>query len=184
MDKTPLVTHVGPHVEFGQAAISDVEAEAFRKTSLKGIKIAKLALGEHTTEIQTLAYTSGMMSDAAGDYDVTSSAFYSKLTLGDAPNFWRGVITFARFNDKHRDTKIYNAYEVVTNEGEPLLAVRRVRIIRNLTRLVFDESGEPYEDVYSKQHKGYERPMTSDDIDLVSQQVGRIINRSRATRGR
>lgn len=184
MDRAPLVTHVGPHVEFGEAAISDVEAEAFRKTSLKGIKIAKLAISEHATQIQTLAYTSGMMSDAAGDYDVTSSAFYSKLTLGSEPNYWRGVVTFARFNDKHRDTKIYNSYEVVTNEGEPLLAVRKVRIIRNLTRLVFDESGEPYEDVYSKQHKGYEQPMTSEDIDLVDQQVERIIRRSRATRGR
>ncbi|MGH7218000.1 MAG: hypothetical protein ACREGE_00940 [Candidatus Microsaccharimonas sp.] len=184
MDKTPLVEHVGPRVEFGRADISSDEAEAFRQTALRGAKVVKLVIGEHQTLVQTLTYTSGMMSDAVGDYDVPSSAFYSKSILGSSPDYWRSVVTFARFNDKHRDTKIYNAYEVVANGGEPLHAVRRVRIIRNLARLVFDENGEPYEDVYSKQHKGYETAMTGSDVVLVDQQVDRIIRRNRATGGR
>jgi len=63
-------------------------------------------------------------------------------------------------------------------------AVRRVRVIRNLTRLAFDETGEPYEDNYSRQRKAFEYPMESSDVEVVVTRVTQIMNRQRVTNPR
>jgi hypothetical protein len=178
-----LFTHVGPRVELGDVAISSDDAESFRQTALKGVKIKKLLVADHETLIQTTAFTDGILSDASADYDIYSMAVYSKSVLGDTPDFWRSVISFARFNAKNADTKIYNIYDVESYEGTPVRAVRTVRIIRNLSRLAFDDNGEPVQDTYSRQHKAFEVQMTPDDVSSVDQQVERIVNRSRVTRG-
>lgn len=181
---TGTFEHVGPRVEFGDVAISAGEAELFRKSALQGIKVKELVLDDDETRIVTSAYTSGFLSDAAADYDVYSSAFYSKTTMGANPDFWRSVITFARFNSKQSDTKIYNIFDVESYQGEPTFAARRVRVIRNLSRIAFDENGDPFEDTYSHQRKTFETPMTSEDVTTALRRVEGVINRSRATRGR
>ena len=183
MSNSELFTHIGPRVEPGDVAISFEDAETFWRTALKGVKVKKLLVADHETRIQTTAFTDGIVSDASADYDIYSMAVYSKSVLGNMPDFWRSVISFARFNAKHADTKIYNIYDVESYEGTPLRAVRTVRIIRNLSRLAFDASGEPMQDTYSRQHKAFEVQMTSDDVVSVDRQVERIVKRSRVTRG-
>lgn len=173
--------HIGPRVAYGTAQITPDEAEVFRQAALQGAKVNKLAVSDDETRIQTSAYTSGLLSDAAGDYDVYSMAFYAKSILGSDPDFWRSTVTFARFNDKHRDTKIYNIYEVETHGGEVAIATRRVRVIRHLSRIAFDDDGNPFEDVYSRQRKAFERAMTSDDIVNVNQSMQRLVNRQKVT---
>ena len=179
-----LYKHIGPRVESGDVLISGEEAEIFRKTTLKGSKINKLIIDDEKTLVQTSSFTSGFMSDAAADYDVYSSAFYAKRDSGVAPNFWRSVISFARFNMKHSDTKIYNIYEVESYEGELARAVRQVRVVRNLSRIAFDADGNPFDDTYSRQHKAFEKPMMSEDVETVDRQVESIVKRYYATSGR
>jgi hypothetical protein len=176
--------HIGPRVAFGTAQISSDEAEHFRQVALQGSKVNKLRVSDDETLIQTSAYTNGLLSDAVGDYDVYSMAFYAKSILGSRPDFWRSTVTFARFNDKHRDTKIYNIYEVETHGGEVAIATRRVRVIRNLSRIAFDDDGNPFEDVYSRQRKAFERVMTTDDIHTVDQSMKRLLQRQQATGSR
>lgn len=183
MSSGELFTHVGPRIALGDVAISPDDAEIFRQTALKGVKIRKLFIDDHETLIQTTAFTDGLLSDAAADYEVDSMAVYSKSILGSTPDFWRSVVSFARFNAKHNDTKIYNIFEVENYEGELVRAVRTVRIIRNLSRLAFDDNGDPVQDTYSRQHKAFEVQMTSDDVSSVDLQVDRIVSRSRVTRG-
>lgn len=184
MNSAGLFEHIGPRVEFGSANITNEEAETFRQIALRGLKINKLFVDDAETRIQTSAYTSGLISDAMGDYDVPSLAFYTKSILGTDPDYWRSVITFARFKSSSKEAKIYNIYDVESHGGEVALAARRVRIIRNLARVVFDENGDPYEDVYSRQYKSYETLMTSQDIEEIDQRTSRIIRRSEATGAR
>lgn len=184
MSNVETFQHIGPRVAYGTAAITFEEAEQFRQSALLGAKINRLVIDDDATQIQTSAYTNGLLSDAVGDYDVYSSAFYTKTVKGNGPDFWRSIVTFARFNDKHRDTKIYTAFEVETCEGEVELALRRVRVIRNLSRIAFDDDGNPFEDIYSRQRKAYEAVMTGDDVAMVAQRMKRIIERHRATGGR
>jgi hypothetical protein len=171
--------HVGPRVEFGCVGITPGEADRFRRATLEGVKIKQLEIGDNTTLILTTSYATGMLSNAAGDYEVDESAFFAKNTGQQSPDYWRSVITFARYNQKHADTKIYNIYETEWSGGEVVSAVRRVRVIRNLTRIAFDESGDPYEDVYSRQYKAFEAPMTGEDVTIVEDRVRRTMARQR-----
>ncbi|HEY8886271.1 MAG TPA: hypothetical protein VIM31_02090 [Candidatus Microsaccharimonas sp.] len=177
----PTFEHVGPIVDFGDVQIDGDQAEVFRKTALQGTKIHKLSIEDQSSYIWTASYATGVLSDAAADYDVTESAFYAKSLSGMKPDYWRSVVTFARYNLKHADTKIYNIYEVEAHAGEVTSAVRRVRIIRNLSRLTFNSAGEPYEDTYSRQRKSFETPMQPDDVDLVATNIARVMNRQRST---
>lgn len=177
----PNFEQVGKHVELGDVSISQDDADRFRHAALQGAKIHKLFIGDSSTYIWTASYATGVLAQAASDYEVDERAFYAKSVAGQDPHFWRSVITFARFNQKHADTKIYNIYEVEAQGGELLTAVRKVRIIRNLTRIAFDENGEPTEDIYSRQRKGFEVPMQPEDVDLVVRDVERIVNRQRVT---
>lgn len=184
MANVELFKHVGPRVQFGEVGISNDEAEAFRQTALKGAKINELILDDDYTSIQTSCNTSGFITDAAADYDVYSHSFYTKTTLGSDPDFWRSSITFARYNQKHSDTKIYNTYDVETQEGEVLMAVHRVRIIRKLSRLAFDQNGEPYNSIYSRQFKSYETQMVPEDIPDIDLRIERLLSRNKVTGGR
>lgn len=177
----PNFEHIGPIVDFGDVRIDNDHAEAFRKNALEGTKIHKLFIGDESSYIWTASYATGVLSTAASDYDVPESAFYSKSFTGSHPDYWRSVVTFARYNQKHADTKIYNVYEVEAYGGEVTSAVRRVRILRNLSRITFNQAGEPYEDTYSRQRKSFETPMQPDDVELVSTLMTRIMNRQRVT---
>lgn len=182
-ESTTTFEHVGPRIAFGDVLISNEEAETFRLSASKGVKIKELFIGDAQSRIQMTSYADGILSDAAADYDVYSMAYFSKTLLGQEPDFWRSSITFARYNAKNRDTKIYNIYEVESYQGEVVLGVRRVRIIRNLARLAFNENGDPYEDIYSRQRKAYEVPITSEDIVTIDRLVERTTSRSRVTGG-
>lgn len=182
---TPLFEHIGPRVEDGDVTLAPDELELFRSAALKGVKLKELQLDDRQTKIVTLSHTSGLLSEAWGDYDVYANAFYAKTELGGNDlDFWRSVISFARYNDKNRGTKIYNIYEVEGSGEQPHKALRTVRIIRNLSRIAFDDDGNPYDDKYSEQYKSFERPMTTDDVLRVSYGVERISARNRATGGR
>lgn len=179
----PNFEHVGPIVDFGDVRIDNDQAEAFRKSALNGTKIRKLAIEDESSLVLTTSYATGVLSTAAADYDVSESSFYAKSFSGLHPDYWRSVVTFARYNQKHADTKIYNVYEVEAYAGEVTSAVRRVRVIRNLSRIAFDQAGEPYEDMYSRQRKSFEIPMQPDDVGFVSTSMTRIMNRQRVTSG-
>lgn len=181
---TPNFEHVGPIVDFGDVQIDGDQAEAFRKVALQGTKIKELSIDDDSSLVWTTSYASGVLSQAAADYDVYESAYFAKSITGARPDFWRSVVTFARYNQKHSDTKIYNIYEVEAHAGEVTSAVRHVRIIRNLSRITFNAAGEPYEDTYSRQRKTFQTPMQPEDVELVSTNIGRIMNRQRATRRR
>ncbi len=181
MNSSETFQHIGPRVAYGTAQLTPDEAEYFRQAALQGAKVNKLIVTDDETRIQTSAFTSGLLSDAVGDYDVYSQAFYAKSILGSRPDFWRSTVTFARFNDKHRDTKIYNIYEVESHAGEVAIATRRVRVIRHLSRIAFDDEGNPFEDVYSRQRKAFERAMTSEDITIVDQRMKRLVSRQQVT---
>ncbi|MBC7565243.1 hypothetical protein H7100_03395 [Candidatus Saccharibacteria bacterium] len=177
----PTFEHIGPVVDFGDVQIDSDQAEVFRKNALQGTKIHKLLVDDEFSYVWTASYATGVLSSAAADYDVPESAFYAKSFSGMNPDYWRSVVTFARYNQKHADTKIYNVYEVEAHAGEVTSAVRRVRIIRNLSRLTFNQAGEPYEDTYSRQRKSFETPMQPEDVELVSAHITRIMNRQRVT---
>jgi hypothetical protein len=170
---------VGPRVEFGQVGITPAEADRFRRVTLEGVKVKRLEISDIATFIMTTSYATGVLSNAAGDYEVDEASFYAKNIGQQNPDYWRSVITFARYNQKHADTKIYNIYETEWSGGEVVSAVRRVRVIRNLTRIAFDESGDPYEDVYSRQYKAFEAPMTGEDVTIVEDRVRRTMARQR-----
>ena len=180
----PTFEHVGPRVDFGTVLIDPDEAETFRKTLLQGTRIRQLAINDESSLLWTTSYATGVLSTAAADYAVDESAYYAKTLAGSNPDYWRSVITFARYNQQQADTKIYNIYEVESQSGELVSAVRRVRVIRNLTRLAFDEAGEPYEDNYSRQRKAFEYPMESSDVEVVATRVAHIMNRQRVTNPR
>ena len=175
----PTFEHVGPKVDFGTVLIQPEEAETFRKTLLQGAKIRKLEINDESSLLWTTSYATGVLSTAAADYGVDESAYYAKTLAGSNPDYWRSVITFARYNSQQADTKIYNIYEVESQSGELMSAVRKVRIIRNLTRLTFNNAGEPYEDSYSRQRKAFEYPMESRDVEAVETRVTQIMNRQR-----
>jgi len=176
----PVFEHVGPHVDFGTVLIDNDQAETFRQNALQGTKIHKLSIDDELTYIWTASYASGVLSDAAADYQVEESSFYAKSIAGANPDYWRSVVTFARFNLQNKETKIYNIFEVEAHAGEVTSAVRKVRVLRNLSRLAFDEkTGEPYEDIYSRQRKTFEVPMEPDDVSQVATRIGRIMSRQR-----
>ncbi len=177
--------HVGPKVEYGDVVISNEEADQFRQTALKGAKLTGLHIDDDDTRtiIQLTSYADGILSDAIGDYEVYSMSLVSKTILQANPDSWRSVISFARFNAKHRDTKIYNIYEVEGIMGEVTLAVRRVRVIRNLSRIAFDDNGDPFEDIYDRQRKAFETPLLSEDIEAIDARVERTTSRSLITGG-
>lgn len=171
--------HIGPHVPYGDVHISAEEAEQFRVLSLEGMKIHKLMMTDTDRYMLTASYASGVLARAAigSDDDVTESAFYAKSMASNNPDYWRSVITFARYKPNNAETKIYNIFEVETHSGEVTMAARTVRIIRNLTRIAFDESGDPYEDTYSRQYKSYQTPMQVGDVSTIATDVDRIMRR-------
>lgn len=173
--------HIGPHVPYGEVFISPEEAERFRILSLEGTRIHKLMMSDTDRYMLTASYASGVLAQAAigSDDDVSESAFYAKSMASNNPDYWRSVITFARFKQNTADTKIYNVFEVETHNGEVTMAARTVRIIRNLTRIAFDEAGDPYEDTYSRQYKAYQTPMQSGDVETIATDVDRIMRRQR-----
>lgn len=172
---------VGSRVGLGEISITPAEADRFRRATLEGEKVKRLEISDNATLILTTSYASGVLSDAAGDYEVDETSFYAKNTAGCDPDYWRSVITFSRYNQKHADTKIYNIYEAEWGGGELIGAIRKVRVIRNLMRIAFDESGEPYEDVYSRQYKTFENPMRGEDVEIVEGRVRRTMSRQRLT---
>jgi len=173
--------HVGPRVDPGDVRISDDEVQLFRSTALLGSRIRNLSVDNESSYIWASSYATGVLSDAAADYGVDETAFFSKSTAGIKPAYWRSTITFARYNQAHADTKIYNIFEVEAADGEVIAAKRKVRIIRNLVRFVFDEEGEPIEDAYSRQRRAFEHPMTPEDVAQVAIRVDRVMRRQRAT---
>lgn len=175
----PTFEHIGPTVEYGDVRIDEAAGELFRKTALLGTRLRRLHIGDVSTQIETTSYATGMLSDAASDYEVDEVAYFSRSTGWQNPEYWQSKMTFARYNQKHADTKIYTIYEAEYHGGEVTSAVRRVRIIRNLTRLAF-EDGEPVEDTYSRQHKAFEVPMEPDDVTSVAIAVDRIMRRQKA----
>lgn len=185
MSNTETFQHIGKRVEFGDVALTPEDVALFRLTALQGVRIRKFARTDTQTALLVSSFTDGVIAprDAAADYSVYSSAFYSKSVMESDPDYARSTITFARFNDKNRNTKIYNIYDVESFEGETVMAAHRVRVIRDLSRIAFSEEGEPYEDVYSRQRKGYETPMTSKDVANVAHLVDRITTRARITGG-
>lgn len=173
---------IGAPVSFGDVYISDDHAEEFRKIALQGTRIKSLQLTDTRTEIMTTSYASGVLSDAAADYDVYETAYYAKSVRESNPDFWRSVITFARYNQKNADTKIYNVFSVESINGSVEHATREVRIIRNLSRIAFDGNGEPIVDTYSRQYKAFEQPLMEGHIDHIATSVDRIMRRQAATR--
>lgn len=172
---------VGPTIRSGDVLIDDEAAEQFRLSALLGTKLKKLTKEAEFTHIQTASYASGILSDAFGDFNVSDEAVYAKSTYGANPDFWRSVITFTRIRKDDADLKIYNRYEVEAHDGEVAVATRRVRILRNFSRIALDEDDEPVEEVYKKERKKYETLMRPEDIELVSQKMERIIHRQHAT---
>jgi hypothetical protein len=176
---------VGPRVPAGEVQIGEEDAELFRReTRLSGVHIRKFEMDDSSIKTIATSYAKGELADAASDYEVAESSFYAKSIAGTQPNFWHNTVTFARWNLKNRETKIYNIFEVESLEGELTQAVRRVRIIRNLSRIAFDDSGEPYEDVYSRERKVFERPMVEDDVHRVITHMAHITSRQRVLQSR
>lgn len=167
---------IGPSVEFGDVAIDYEHADSFRQHAMMGTKIRRLEVNETHTLIDTTSYASGVLSDAAADYSVDERAYFGKTVYGQDPDFWRSSVTFARYNQKNADTKIYNIFEVEAIGSEPVHAVRRVHIIRHLSRLSIEDD-EPFEECYSRQYKKFERPMTHEDVAQVNTSIKRIIAR-------
>lgn len=172
---------VGPTVGFGDVLIDEASAERFRKTALQGTKINELLVSDDFTQLKTSSYAGGVLSDAFGDLNTADTAFYTKNFYGANPDFWRSIVTFARFKKDYADIKIYNRYEVEAHAGEVVAATRQVRVLRNLSRIAFNNEGEPYEDVYSEQRKMFETPMQHQDVKLVGMKMERIMNRQRVT---
>ena len=182
--KKATFEHVGPRVSYGDVEISLEDAELFRQTALEGTKIRELQIGEHATRIVTSSYASGVLSTAAADYAVAESAYFSKSIAGAKPNYWRSEMTFARYNQKNSDTKIYNIYDVESVEGELVRAVRTVRVIKNFSRIAINAQGDPYEDMLSRWRKVYEKNMQPEDVRLVQQNAQRIMSRQRVLNSR
>lgn len=173
---------VGPKVPYGEVALSADAAEAFRQLALQGVKIKRLELTDEQTHILTASYASGAllrssMFSFVENRSVADSSFYSRTILGRHPDYWRSVISFARFKQADYESKFYNIYEVESFGGEPTMAVRRVKVLRNLSRLAFNDEGEPFEDIYSRERKAFERPMTDEDVDKITGDVDRVLRR-------
>lgn len=181
MSNSEVFQHVGKRVEQGTVLVTPEDVELFRLTALEGVKMRKFSRTETQTTFWMSSFTSGavILRDSASDYDVPSLAFYSKTVMESEPDYGRSTITFARYSQRDRNTKIYNIYDVESQDGEATMAVRRVRILRDLSRIAFNEDGEPYDDVYSHQRKVYEVPMTSDDVVRVARLVDRITRRAK-----
>lgn len=177
---TPAFQVVGPRVEFGTVHIDHDDATRFRQIALNGTTIRDLNITDTSTYIYMTSYATGVLSDAKGDYAVSDSGFYAKTVAWAQPDYWRSTITFSRFNQKYADQKIYNVFEVESHAGELVSAVRKVRVIRNLTRLAFDpQTGEPIEETYSRQRKAFERPLSPEDIDAIATRATQIVSRQR-----
>jgi hypothetical protein len=176
-----IFERIGEPVAFGEPLISDEHAQTFQQIALMGTKIKKLEL-DTRTEIWTSSYARGMLSDAMGDYEVAESGFYGYTIRENDPHFWRSVVTFARFNQKNADTKIYNRYIVESVHGEVSHAVREVRVLRNLSHIAIGEDAEPYMEVLSRQRKMFEKAMTDEDVDNVAVMADRVVRRQAATR--
>ena len=99
MSNSELFTHIGPRVEPGDVAISFEDAETFRRTALKGVKIKKLLVADHETRIQTTAFTDGIVSDASDangepvqdTYSRQHKAFEVQMTSDDVVSVDRQV---------------------------------------------------------------------------------------------
>lgn len=167
---------VGPVVEYGDVEINREEAERFRQLAQLGTKIKELEVSDSQTRLITTSYATGVLSDAAGDYEVSESAFYTKSMYDSNPELWNSRITFARYNQRNADTKIYNIYVVESVQGQVLQATRRVHIIRNLSRLVI-QNNEPSEEIYSRQYKAFEQPLVGDDIESIDRRMHQITAR-------
>ncbi len=177
--------HVGKRVELGDVALSKEDVSAFRLSALKGARITEFVETDTESRFKTRSSADGIMTDRdlAADYDVAAMAFFAKgVALWDM-DYARTKITFARYNQKNEGVKIYNIYDVESFGGEPVRATRLVRVIRNLSRLAFDETGEPVREKYDEQRKAYEVQMTSDDVARVDELVERITRRSLITGG-
>jgi len=177
--------HVGPRVAEGDVRITAEQAREFQGIALLGTKIDRLSLDDISTSVWAKSYATGALSTYEGDYEVDETAVFSKSVEGPEPHYWRSVVNFVRYNEKHADTKIYNIFEVTALQGEVTSAIRRVRVIRNLTRVAFDEeTGEPYDDNYSRQRRTFESPMEPEDIEAVRIRVSRLMSRQLVTSGR
>lgn len=176
---------IGQRVSTDDTAMSVEMAEKFRQAALEGERIKELTIDDQRTDILVTSYASGVISDAAADYEVPESAYFARSRGGEiGENSWSSTVTFARYNLKHADTKIYNIYNIELYEGDVVSAVRRVRVIRSLSRLAFTDSGEPFEDTYSRQYKFYEKIFRSEDVSGVVDTMRRIQARQRALRSR
>ena len=171
---------VGSVVPYGEVAITQDDAARFLSSALDGVKIEKLRVDQYSFEVTTSTYTSGILSDASSDYEVTEESCMSKTTFGCAPNYWHSKMLFARYSQKNHDAKIYNLYEVESIDGELMMARREVRVIRSLSRIAID-GGDLEEEVYDRQHKMFEVPLSADDIDLVVERKDRTMRRRVAT---
>lgn len=171
---------VGDTVPYGETAITHDDADRFLSAAMDGVKIRSLFIGDFATEIVTTTYASGILSNASADYDVTEESCMSKTTFDNKPDRWRSFMMFARYNQKNRDTKIYNMYDIESLGGELMLARRQVRVIRDLTRVAIRD-GDIFEEVYSRQRKAFEVPLTSEDVDLAIERKDRIMRRRLAT---
>ncbi len=176
---------IGQRVSLDDTEMSFEKAEEFRRAALQGERIKELVLNGQRTDILVTSYASGVISDAAADYAVPESAYFARSRGGEiGANSWSTIVTFARYNLKHADTKIYNIYGLELYEGDVVSAVRRVRVIRSLSRLAFTDSGEPFEDTYSRQYKFYEKPFRSEDVSGVVDTMRRIQARQRVLQKR
>lgn len=172
---------VGPRVELGDVVIDSAQAEVFRRAALSGTKVSDLAFSDDASRIRTTSYATGVLSDAFADYAVPESFFTGLTEQRLDPRYWRSQIRFSRYSDKNRETRISNIYQVEMNDGQVMFAARRVEILRNLARIATDEDGEPTLDVYDRQRKAFEQPMTADDVEMVAQKALRITSRQRVT---
>lgn len=178
---------VGKPVEKGDVSLSNEDVAAFREIALSGLKLNEHSMDEHTdtTKIITSSFTDGIITerDLAADYDVYSLMFRGETVMSSDPDRARITVTLARYNLANQGLKIYNIYDVHSLEGETVMAARRVRIIRELSRLTFDEIGQPFLEKYDKQWKAYEVPMTSQDVEYVGAFSGRLAKRVSVTGG-
>jgi|GEM_PF-2725872 len=177
----PTYIRVGPPVATGDVRISKEDGRAFQQLALLGTKIHRLSLDDDTTAVWANSYASGILSTMDADNEVYENAVFSKSIEGPGP-YWRSVVNFVRYNQKHADTKIYNIFDVSSRDGEVSSAIRHVRVVRNLTRIAFnEETGEPYDDNYSRQRRTYQTAMEPEDIGSVALRIERIMNRQKVT---
>lgn len=173
--------HIGPHVPYGEVYISPEEAEQFRVLSLEGTKIHKLSMTDTDRYMLTASYASAVLALSAidSDDDVPESAFISKSMASNDPDMWRSKIAFARYKSSTAQEKIYNFFEVESNLGEVTIATRTVRVVRHLTRIAFDEYGNPYDETYSRQNKSFQIPMQPGDVAGIETKIGQVMQRQR-----